>query len=140
MKKKIVLATHGNFADGIYHSLEMVFGHQENIVRICAYVDSSKDYQEVMKNCVKSHDYEKENLIVVTDVFGGSVNNEFMQYIMDYPFTLISGLNLPLLLELVMCSEEVVDESLRAIVKNAGSSITICNDLVACGNHMDNNF
>ena len=37
----------------------------------------------------------------MTDIFGGSVNNEFIQRQTAGSFTLIAGMNLPLLVEMV---------------------------------------
>lgn len=45
--------------------------------------------------------YKDKEIIVLTDLFGGSVNNEFLQYINQDHVYLVAGLNLPLLIELV---------------------------------------
>ena len=42
---KIMLASHGNLAAGMLSSAEMVFGKQDNVSVICAYVDG-EDTQE----------------------------------------------------------------------------------------------
>ncbi len=38
---------------------------------------------------------DDEELIVTTDIFGGSVNNEFMKYLSKSNIHLIAGVNLP---------------------------------------------
>ncbi len=45
--------------------------------------------------------YKDKEIIVLTDLFGGSVNNEFLQYINQDHVYLVAGLNLSLLIELV---------------------------------------
>ena len=40
---KIMLASHGNLAAGMLSSAEMVFGKQDNVSVICAYVDGEDD-------------------------------------------------------------------------------------------------
>ena len=66
----------------------------------------------------------------VTDIFGGSVNNAFLERIPENKnLYVISGLNLPLMLELLGEYEEYRDaESLiRASILNTNDSVHFCN-------------
>ncbi len=128
MKTKILIATHGKFAEGILDSLQMIAGIHDNIETICAYTRQDIDYRELIKSKVSEHDYSTLNLLVITDLVGGSVNNEFMKYIKDYPFYLVSGLNLGLLLELVMHKDSLDEESIRSCCRNSQNFIVFCND------------
>lgn len=128
MKTKILVATHGKFAEGIMDSLRMIAGVQENVEFICAYSQQDIDYRDLIKRIVSEHDYSTSNLLVVTDLVGGSVNNEFMKYIKDYPFYLVAGLNLGLLLELVMHKDDLNEEFIRSCCRNSQNFIMFCND------------
>lgn len=130
MDKRIVVATHGGFAEGIKTSLSMIFGDATPIECVSAYVDLSVDYGEQLARIVREHDYEHAELVVLTDVLGGSVNNEFMKLLGSYRFHLVTGLNLALLLEVVSCPAEQLAESLPDIVATAREHIVLCNDLV----------
>jgi len=125
MKTKILIATHGKFAEGILDSLQMIAGIHDNIETICAYTRQDIDYRELIKSKVSEHDYSTLNLLVITDLVGGSVNNEFMKYIKDYPFYLVSGLNLGLLLELVMHKDSLDEESIRSCCRNSQNFIVM---------------
>lgn len=46
---KIMLASHGNLAAGMLSSAEMVFGKQDNVSVICAYVDGEDDVSTRIK-------------------------------------------------------------------------------------------
>src|SRR5699024_7956739 len=73
--KRFVIATHGNFAAGILDSLELIMGKQENFEAFCAYCDGENDIKERVRRLIESKKSD-EDLIVVTDLFRGSVNNE----------------------------------------------------------------
>lgn len=130
MDKRVVLATHGMFCEGIKTSLAMILGEDVPLECVAAYVDLRKDYQKEFERIVSEHDYEHSKLIVLTDILGGSVNNEFMKMLGKYPFLLVTGLNFALLLEVVTCSGEELEARLPEIVQNARDHIVICNELV----------
>ena len=71
---KIMLASHGNLAAGMLSSAEMVFGKQDNVSVICAYVDGEDDVSTRIKGFIDSIAPD-DSWIIFTDLFGGSVNN-----------------------------------------------------------------
>jgi fructoselysine/glucoselysine PTS system EIIA component len=129
--RRFLIASHGRFAEGIYDSLRMIMGEQKNVATLCAYVDHKKDIKEEVKQIIASL-AANEELIVITDLFGGSVNNEFMRYLSDWRIHLISGLNLPLLIELVGSAEDELptNEWLLQKVNSTKNTIQYCNELL----------
>ncbi|MCD8084541.1 MAG: PTS fructose transporter subunit IIA [Clostridiales bacterium] len=103
--KRFVIASHGNFAAGILDSLELVMGRQENFMAMCAYRDGENDIRERVRKIIETRDPADE-MIIVTDLFRGSVNNEFMIYTKDPGVYLVAGLNLALLLEILVNQEK----------------------------------
>ncbi|HGF7712572.1 TPA: PTS sugar transporter subunit IIA, partial [Enterococcus faecium] len=71
-------------------------------------------------------------LIVVTDIFGGSVNNEFLNYIYTPNFYLIAGMNLPLLIELITQLEfaDSILEMIKQALTNSTTTIQFCNETI----------
>ena len=67
---------------------------------------------------------------MLTDILGGSVNNEFMGLLDKYNFHLITGINLALLFEVVTCPAEDLTANLPSIVEHAREHIVLCNELV----------
>lgn len=130
MEKRIIVATHGKFSEGILTSLQMIFGDQTPIECITAYVDKDTDYQGLFRKTVAENDYSTTELVVLTDVLGGSVNNEFMKLLPEYPFHLVCGLNLALLLEVAVCPGDMIAEQLPSIVERAREGVTLCDGLV----------
>mgnify|MGYP000114295054 CR=1 FL=1 len=107
--KQFLLASHGKFAEGILGSFQMILGDAPNITVLCAY---TKENEETLEHTVKKIICErnrKEDLIVVTDVFGGSVNNEFMKYLNE-PGVYLEGKFGIRLENLLLCVEKEQNE------------------------------
>ena len=83
--------------------------------------------------CIRDRLCDDEELIVTTDIFGGSVNNEFMKYLTRPNIHLIAGVNLPLLFELIMNLEsENTVQMIENAVQNAREQLQYCNPLMQC--------
>lgn len=100
MKKKLLIATHSTFAEGIKNAMELVTGTQDAVCTLCAYTEDMTEVETPVRKIMEELSPDEE-LIVATDIFGGSVNNEFMKYLASKKIHLVSGVNLPLLFELV---------------------------------------
>ena len=129
MERKIILATHGNFAAGIQTSLALICGETKNVECLCAYMEQPYDLAKTVKDILKNN--QQNELIVITDLFGGSVNNEFFNYVGKQAMHLISGLNLATLIEIytqINTVDSLVDLVKRA-VENGQESLCYCNEL-----------
>lgn len=125
--KHFVLASHGNFAAGIMDSLELIMGPQSNFEVFCAYRDGENDIKDRVRAIVDAKK-PSEDLIVVTDVFRGSVNNEFMNYTDRSGIYVIAGMNLALLLELQVNQDMDSATMIRAAIRSAQETILFCNE------------
>lgn len=130
VKRKLILASHGSFASGILSSLELICGKNDRITTIDAYMTADYNLSEEIKVLM---DGNKENeLIVVTDIFGGSVNNEFLNYIYTPNFYLVAGMNLPLLIELMTQLDfaDSIPEMINQALANSTTTIQFCNETI----------
>lgn len=131
--RKFLLASHAYFAEGIYSSLKMIIGEQSNVSTICAYTTENYDLKKELTPFIEDLQLDDE-LIIITDIFGGSVNNECMNIVgeTDKKIYLISGLNLPLLVELI--SKQFDEDSMCNIIEQALQSakgiIQFCNKVL----------
>lgn len=129
--KKILIAAHGKFAEGIRSSAEIILGKQENLYTINAYLDETPVKQQ-LDEFFKGVDLEKDTLLVITEVFGGSVNQAIISNYQKDNIKVITGVNLPLLLELIMLDEEdVTDDKIRSIVNKAREQVILVNDALS---------
>lgn len=131
MARKIILATHGNFAQGIRTSLELICGKSTNVEVVCAYMDETFDLGQTVATII--YENQENELLVITDIFGGSVNNEFFKYVERPNVHLVSGLNLSLLIELYTQLDiaDSLEKLITQAIKTSRETIQYCNLLKA---------
>ena len=71
-----------------------------------------------------------ENVIVLSDIMGGSVNQVATRLMQEFYYQLITGINLPLLIELTFMPDGITAEQIRNSVVNAREQIVYVNDFV----------
>ena len=131
--RKFLLASHAYLAKGMKSSLELILGKQECVDVLCAYTDEQYDIKVEIEKKLTALQPEDE-LIVITDLFGGSVNNEFTSLLTntDKKIYLISGMNLALVMNLVVNKDE--DADLESMIKDcmeeSKGMMIYCNDLL----------
>lgn len=125
--RKYIIASHGRFAEGIYESAVMIIGKQDNVQILNCYTDGT-DTKLLIENAMALISDEDE-VVVVTDIFGGSVNNEFMKYLGRPNFHLIAGMNLPLLIQLFLSQNENTEEMIKEILSDGGANPKYCNEI-----------
>jgi fructoselysine and glucoselysine-specific PTS system IIA component len=128
--RKYLIATHGTFAKGIYSSLEIIMGTLENVFLIQAYTGENKSLKEEIDQVLDQTNADDE-LIVFTDLMGGSVTNQILQYALKENVFIISGFNLPLLLDIMLVDQEIpVNEVIETGINNAKDQIVFVNKLI----------
>lgn len=120
--KKILMATHLGFAKGILETLELIVGNQGSAEAMCVYTKECPDITRAVNEYMEKL-LPGDEVIVITDIYGGSVNNEYMKHISRPGFHLIAGLNLPLLIELVMNMDMDTPEQIRTAIERAGTAV-----------------
>lgn len=97
----IILASHGEFAEGILQSGAMIFGEQENVAAITLMPsEGPEDARAKMEAAIASFDDQEEVLFLV-DLWGGTPFNQASSLFEDKKekWAIVSGLNLPMLIE-----------------------------------------
>ena len=118
---KIILVSHGKLAKGMKDTVEMIAGQQENLEAYEAYENGTSDdsfINDLKKSLASS---KNDDVIVVTDVLGGSVNNEATQLLKDHPnLTILTGMNLPLIITLVTTVNSGISDEKVSEASNEG--------------------
>ena len=113
---KFFISSHGHFASGIKSSVEILMGPNPRITVFDAYV-TQESVQENLDRFYENVEPE-DQVILLSDLYGGSVNQVMYTYL-DRPNTrLIAGVNLALVLELAV-KEEISDEELAELVEQS---------------------
>ena len=113
---KIFLSSHGHMASGIKSSLEILIGNTDKITVFDAYVDE-KNVQDVLDNFYKTVS-EDDEVLLLSDLYGGSVNQVMFTYLNRPNTRLVSGVNLALVLELAI-KETISDSELEELVETS---------------------
>jgi fructoselysine/glucoselysine PTS system EIIA component len=103
--RKFLIATHGSFSAGLKSSLEMIAGSIENLEIIQAYTEANRPINEEIE-AILSVLEDSDELIVFTDLAGGSITSQVAQLARGKNIFIVAGVNLPLILELVLADTE----------------------------------
>lgn len=140
MSRNIIMASHGTLAQGMKNTIEIILGSQPHLYCLCAYVKDNDDISLSVAEAINQFPKEDE-IIIVTDIFGGSVNNEFMKYLTKPTIHLIAGLNLPLMIQLITNEEqENTAQFIDDAIKSSSQSIQYCNHTLNNSVITDNDF
>ena len=128
---KYIFASHGTLAKGILSSIELIIGKQSNIYTICGYIDENFDLSAEIDNYFSKISRD-DIVIVITDILGGSINNEFLSQLKCREFHLIAGLNLSLVLELIVSLNEGINLELQInnAIEKSKVNIKYCNQFL----------
>ena len=117
----VVLLSHGYMASGLKSTVELITGEQKRLSAYDAYVDGHNDVKKYFEDFVAEH--ADDEIIAVTDVLGGSVNNEILAFNHMPNIYVISGMNAPLVINLVVSTETNTIQMIR-------ESIGECKELI----------
>lgn len=132
--RKFLMVTHGGFAKGIQHSIGLFLGEKNNFSAISAYMDDTP-VQDQIESYMNALDVNDE-LIILTDIVGGSVNQLMVPYLVRNNTYLISGFNFPLLLELSVLPEGSLDsKTLKELIENNKNTMVLVENSM-----LDNKF
>ena len=98
--RKILIATHGEFAGGLKQTMDFVLGGNEKVGVLSAYTTPDFDMGREAAAVVDELE-DGDELIVMTDVLGGSVANAFSGHISHPGVYVLAGVNAPMLLAMV---------------------------------------
>ena len=130
-------ASHHRMADGLKDTLEFISGGIQETIALSAYVDNRpvEDAVEELMNGFA----EEEEVIVLTDLTSGSVNQQFFKY-RSRPHThIVSGMNLPLAFQIAMepKGEYITTERMQEIVEESRQELRYINEIADDGDEED---
>ncbi len=137
MKRVLVLASHHKMAEGLKDTLEFITGDVCQTIAMAAYVDNSP-IEDAIKNIVDGVD-EEDELVILTDLTSGSVNQQFFPY-RNRPHThIISGMNLPLAMQFALEPQDdyMSADTVRELVATAQQEIKYVSDMTAAEDDED---
>lgn len=133
--KKILIAAHGHFASGVKSTLELIFGEQDHIAAIDCYVDDEQPKDKIQRY-LNTLD-EKDELMICTDIPGGSVNQLMVPYLSRPGTFLVSGINVAFMAELALSPAMPDKEDLKEMMERAKSQLIFVNETLSAEEDFD---
>ncbi|MGX7014476.1 PTS sugar transporter subunit IIA [Vagococcus silagei] len=133
---KVILASHGQLASGLKSSIEIILGQQEHLYALDMYIDEETLEEKVQSILARTDKDEK--VTVLTDVFGGSVNQKMIKLFDLNKVNILTGMNLPMLLELLTANLDELDSTkINRIIASTKDQVIYVNDYLATDDDED---
>lgn len=97
----IILASHGEFANGIKQSSEMIFGPQQDVQAVCLYPNEGPDdFRKKLEDAIATLS-DQEQVMILCDLWGGTPFNQSSALMKGHEDTwaIVTGMNLPMIIE-----------------------------------------
>ena len=125
----IILASHGEFAQGLKQTATMILGDSVPIHALSAFRDEDESILVQIKKLLATIDIEET--YILTDILGGSVNNDMLTIIKEYEgLQLITGMNLPLVISIATYNGKIGESELEKLIKESQQSVIDCRKLL----------
>ena len=131
MKRRFLIATHSTLAEGFTNALMFFAGDGIDVTYINAYIDGKPIDEKI--NSFFSTLNDKDELIVLTDLLAGSVNQNLYKYISREHTHILTGINLALALSLVLesANDYLTKERINQLVNSSKENIVYMNEFQA---------
>lgn len=124
---QIILASHGGMAAGLKTTLELILGEVPHVYAVATTRDEVEPITTATRRLLDSF-APQDKVYILTDVIGGSVNNDMMTLLKEYPaVTILCGMNACLALTLATCEDPISDDELEDMLQMARDQIVNCN-------------
>lgn len=115
----IVIVSHGDLGDALIRATEMITGPTEHLFSVSLLPDESPEgFGE--KLAMASQEIGGEETLVLIDLLGGTPCNVAVHQVLKGNVECVTGVNLPMLLELVMSRDDASLPELAEAIAQAG--------------------
>ncbi|MGM0237698.1 PTS sugar transporter subunit IIA [Enterococcus sp. AZ103] len=124
MKKKVYIATHGEMAEGIKNSLELIAGDSAKEIEAYSLIPG-KNPQDFIRQIEEDIQEDSETqYIILGDLYGASIVNSMVQLAGYENVVLLSGVNLSMALQVLLSvSESLTDSEVEMIIAESKMGI-----------------
>ena len=102
--RKFLIATHRSMSAGMLDTLKFFTGYDKQISILEAYLDDTEIHSDAISQYMEIAD--EDELIILTDIASGSVTQKFYPLLRKDNVFMVSGINLPLALSLVLSDKK----------------------------------
>ena len=127
---QVILASHGGLAAGMRDTVELIVGKVPNVHVLSTTRDETEPITVRAQRLLRSFD-PADAVYILTDVMGGSVNNDMLTLLAEFPqATILCGTNACLALSLATADEPLSDGEIEEFLEEARGQIVNCNKLL----------
>ena len=117
----IIVASHGSSAQHLIEAAEMIAGSQENLQSIGLMPDQGLEVvTQTLHQACQGLLQTTTGVLALVDLQGGTPANAACMLVTTYPIAIVSGVNLPMLLEVLHCRRDKTLEELTDIAIRSG--------------------
>ena len=120
---RFFLASHGRMASGLASSIQILTGDSSRLTVFDAYVDE-RSLEEELNHFFESTPQEDQK-ILLSDMYGGSVNSIMYPFLSRPNTTLIAGVNLALVIGLLLGGEPLDPNTIKMVVEQSREALKI---------------
>lgn len=115
----LILVTHAGLASALVRSAEMILGPIEECEQVEVAPDEHAD--EIMARVVAAVGRNSSSgAVIMTDLFGGTPSNMAMSFLNDGSIEVLTGVNLPMIIEFVSRRDRMPVPELAAELQRCG--------------------
>lgn len=130
--KKFIIASHGNLAQELKNSVQMIMGDAYEMEAVC--MDSERTMESIKEEISEklSDEDTSAEYIILTDVLGGSIANLCAEFTNSSNVHVITGFNLSLVLEMISLKDAMsTNDLIDHCVHQAKNGIVYVNELLS---------
>ena len=99
--RKVILASHGHLAEGMYSAVEMILGKREDVTYYD--LDHQEEPDVILQLARREVEAAKgKEVVIFTDINNGSVHRQLMQLCVFSNVYVQSGMCLPMIVEFLL--------------------------------------
>ena len=116
----LIVAAHGEMSNGLIETSKMIVGHAENIMPVdLVEGEGPESLRQKLQKAIESLD-SGEGVMILLDLYGGTPSNVSALLARELNIEAVSGVNLPMLLEVIIKRKTQSLRELRQVAMNAG--------------------
>ena len=135
-----LLISHGTLAEGMKSSVELITGKQENLYFINAYIDGNTNIPQEVAKIIDQYIAQGDELLIFTDILGGSVNNAVTEFTQNPQIHIITGMNLPLVLNILLEDNGTIGADIESSLELAKENMCYYNKYIKNTVILDEDF
>ena len=126
-----IIVSHGKLGEELLNALTIILGEAPNIEAISiGWYDDVEESKKKINQSLKRVD-QKSGVVIFTDMFGGTPSNVSLSFLGERRVSVVTGVNLPMLIKLATLREEKPLEELASFLKQYGQrNISVASEIL----------